>query len=477
MLNDNKVSGKVLLLGQIECLSPIHVGSGRDTHSDLDIIRDVEGVPLIPATSFIGVLRHVMQQHTAAEVEAPQDFKNFWGYAENDDGRQSKLCCTDLCFVPNGSPAIVVRDGIRIDNATGLVEQGGKFDFELVERASRFSFTVEFTYRQNDETFVKQTVRTIYDLLAEGRVHLGARTNSGFGRIRLIKEESALYAFDFTKREDVLNWLTRKPPSENAIVAEALGKPFDMGKKPFSIITTLQLKNAMIIRSYAYEPKMPDTTQLKSGDDWVIPGSSLKGAIRARSERILNTVLDKKNAQEILRDLFGYVEEKAQDNSSENEQVEQLNEVASTNGADLKHAKKGRIRVQEIVLAQDDFPTELQTRIRVDRFTGGVIEGGLFDSMPIFAPNENKTMTLHIEIDEYKDYEAGLLLLVLKDLWSGDLAVGGEKNIGRGVFEGVRAAITWGDEEIVIERDIDKLPAADRDKLQIFVNALVEERT
>jgi len=36
---------------------------------------------------------------------------------------------------------------------------------------------------------------------------------------------------------------------------------------------------------------------------------------------------------------------------------------------------------------------------------------------------------------------------VLKDLWCGDLAIGGEKNVGRGVLKGLSATIRWNNEE------------------------------
>jgi len=460
MSNDNRIKGKILWRGQIECLSPLHVGSGRDERSDLDILLDTEGKPFIPATSFIGILRHAVQERFPEKFE-----KNFWGYTENDDGRQSALCCSDLTLANAPSTDdIVTRDGIRIDNTKGLVKKGGKFDFELLERGSRFGFKFELTFREQDEAVVKQTARAIYDLLAEGGVRLGAKTNSGFGYIRLVEAETRIYLFDFSRDEngsrkaknspqdDVCNWLKQNFSEQNSISVAELGEPVSAKEKRFSITATLRLKNSLIVRSYARDPKMSDTTQLKSRKDWVIPGNSLKGAIRARAERIVNT-LELKNAEHIINELFGKVDDERRS----------------------KNAKKGRVRMWEITMAQNDFPAELQTRIRVDRFTGGVIEGGLFDSMPIFAPKQDKTMTLHLDVRNCKEYEAGLLLLVLKDLWSGDLAIGGEKNIGRGVFQGERAEIVWDDEQIILEKDMNNLSADAREKLQGLVKALVTE--
>jgi CRISPR/Cas system CSM-associated protein Csm3 (group 7 of RAMP superfamily) len=468
MSSDNKIKGKIVLHGQIECLSPIHVGNGRDEHSDLDIIRDAEGKPIIPATGFIGILRHACEERFSEQFDLTS-FINFWGYAKNQEGQQSALCCSDLTLVENASPDIATRDGICINNEKGIVKSGGKFDFELLEAGSRFDFKLEFTLREKDEAFVKQTARTIYDLLAEGRIRLGAKTNSGLGHIRLVENETKLYCFDFSQKADVRNWLTQNFSRQPTIAAAEFGAPFSARERRFSITATLRLKNSLIVRSYSRKPEMSDTTQLMSGEDWVIPGSSLKGAIRARAERIANTMLDEKKAQEIVRELFGYPKEEF----SKNKKPQQERANNATDEPDLKDAKRGRVRVQEITLTPNDFPAELQTRIRVDRFTGGVIEGGLFDSMPIFAPKEDKTMTLRLEIDDYKEHEAGLLLLVLKDLWNGDLAIGGEKNIGRGVFEGVRAEIAWINEKIIIEKNIVALKESEKATLQRFVAALV----
>jgi len=49
---------------------------------------------------------------------------------------------------------------------------------------------------------------------------------------------------------------------------------------------------------------------------------------------------------------------------------------------------------------------------------------------------------LELELRNPKDYEIGLLLLLLKDLWTGDLPIGGESSIGRGRLQGLSAEIS-----------------------------------
>ncbi len=450
-----RIKGKILIKGQIKCLSPVHVGSGKGKYSNSDIQLDAIGNPFIPSTSFIGVLRHAFEKYIFIEPELKPSFKDFWGYAEKENSQQSAIFSSDLTFLADKSPEVFIRDGIRIDNEKGIVQEGGKFDFEVIERESCFQFYIELTYHEKNEIFVKATARTIYELLKNQYIQIGAKTNSGFGKICLLDQETTIYVFDFSKKMDVFYWLTQNFSQENVISLNALGQPFDFPNRYFSIITRLKLKNSLIIRSYSREPEMPDATQLKFKNDWVIPSSSLKGAIRARAERIANT-LELKDAKKIIDELFGNVDDEHR----------------------AKDAKKGKIQIEEITLEEGIFQTELQARIKVDRFTGGVIEGGLFDSMPIFAPSEESKksiITLQIKVENYIKREAGLLLLVLKDLCSGNLAIGGEKNIGRGVFEGVDIEISWDNEKIILERDFSKLSSDKKQELQGFIDALLKE--
>ena len=64
----------------------------------------------------------------------------------------------------------------------------------------------------------------------------------------------------------------------------------------------------------------------------------------------------------------------------------------------------------------------------------------------------------------------GLMLLVLKDLWTGDLSIGGEKAIGRGVFNGIFADLVLSESRIGLTDNLEAL-----DKLQTYVEKLIIE--
>jgi len=428
------IKGKILVKGKIKTLSPALIGSGEDEWSDIDVLLDSDDIPFITATSLIGVLRHY--------IDLPGEYKdklsNFWGFARYTEGKESAINCSDLLCLKNFG--ITIRDGIRIDNTKGIVEDKGKFDYQVLEKGAEFSFKMICTYTDDTEVFVKQMMATICSLLEGEKIHVGAKTNNGLGKIKLVDKK--IYNFDFTKKDDVFKWLKNELPAPLELKENA----FNITKENFSIDAIFDLKDSLIIRSYPSDPDSPDAVHIKSGDDPVIPGSSLKGAIRARAERILKTL---GKDEKISRKLFGYVDDKLRS----------------------KDAMKGKLRVEEVILPK--FAAEINTRIKIDRFTGGTIEAALFDTVPLYTNFNDKVKNVRITVRDCKDYEAGLILLVLKDLWSGDLAVGGEKNTGRGVFEGYHASITWGKDTIKLERNLVQTSIGDQNKLEALVRTLV----
>jgi hypothetical protein len=110
--------------------------------------------------------------------------------------------------------------------------------------------------------------------------------------------------------------------------------------------------------------------------------------------------------------------------------------------------KRSRLYADEAVLSGAGRHMK-QTRIRVDRFTAAPVDGGLFHSAPIWKERDGK-FTLNWRIREPKPCDIALLLHLLRDLWTGDLPIGGEKNVGRGVLSGHQAVLTLPDKQTVL---------------------------
>jgi hypothetical protein len=90
------------------------------------------------------------------------------------------------------------------------------------------------------------------------------------------------------------------------------------------------------------------------------------------------------------------------------------------------------------------------TRIRIDRFTQGVYSGALFDEEPEYCGRTQ----VRLELRKPRDGDCGLLLLLLKDLLSGDLHVGGAGSVGRGVVKGTARLQFPDGREATIESDL-----------------------
>jgi CRISPR/Cas system CSM-associated protein Csm3 (group 7 of RAMP superfamily) len=445
----------LLLRGIIELAKPALIGSGKSEQTEMDVILDSEGKPFIPATSLVGVLKHRIEEMYDSKGKK-DNINEFWGFAGKEDGRGSALACSDLTCI-SGDYKINTRDGIAIDTLTGMVQPGAKYDYQVVEPGAKFQLEMEVLIKSNhDSSFFTEMFAAIIHALVSESIHIGAKSNNGLGKIKLIDYKT--YQVNFSEKEHIKKWFAYLDGRDvSHLPSIELPASFNVkrGDGYMSIEAEFKLLSSFIVRSYTEDPGAPDSVNIQSGGHYILPGSSMKGAIRARAERILNTL---NKPPEILEKLFGNVEK--------------------NNGKKLR----GKVRIQETDIEKveiddsvtDSYKAELQTRIKIDRFTGGTMEGALFDSMPLFRDKNNrKSFKIKLEVNNCEKHEAGLLLLILKDLWTGDLAVGGEKSIGRGVLHGCRADINLFGEAITMEEDAAKLPSPGKERLQEAVDALV----
>ncbi|MDD2444298.1 MAG: RAMP superfamily CRISPR-associated protein, partial [Desulfotomaculaceae bacterium] len=202
-----------------------------------------------------------------------------------------------------------------------------------------------------------------------------------------------------------------------------------------------------------------DTAHLHSWrGDKIVPilsGASLAGALRSRALRIAKTFGDSAVTNELITDLFG------PDKQNEN-------------------PKASRLIVEEKEIIN---PSEMVVnRVRIDRFTGGAYRSALFDESPIFGLNETQVQ-IDLMVQNPKDEDVGLLLLLLKDLWTGDLPLGGETGIGRGRLKGLEARLTGKnnglfEKEWLLKRSTDDrliIEGNSQDLLEAYVQSFIRE--
>ena len=117
-----------------------------------------------------------------------------------------------------------------------------------------------------------------------------------------------------------------------------------------------------------------------------------------------------------------------------------------------------------------------QTRNRIDRFTGSTIDSALFCEEPVWQQKrDEKTVTLKASLKNCSKAEAGLMLLLLKDLWLGNMNIGSGRGVGRGVLRGVHCQIDYAGKTYTMENKNGFTLTGNKDELEACVQALVGE--
>lgn len=433
MENKPQIIGKILLKATITNTSPLLIATGKGDTTDFEVIKDKNGKPFIPAAGFAGMLRASFEAHKSRFDTG--HLKYFWGTDADETKKienvtkkgqiyQSHIIIDDLRL--QGEHALAVRDGVAIEHKTNTAQKGSKYDYELIEKGAKFSLQMEITIRDGfDKGIFLQFLHYIIENGKQGHYQQGAFKTNGFGILEWAKKEDKnedvnVYVFDFPK--DGKAWLAYCKNNETSAAkaysfSEADKKLGSINKNALIIKGTFSIKNALIIGSAkgGIESGLDKTHLKDSAEDAIFTAKSARGPIRHRALRILNTINeDTKANKEIINKLFGFVDEKA------------------------KKAQKGRFKTFEVEITGANS-TQIQPRIKIDRFTGGTIEGALMQTQPLW--HEKERFELTFEIENCTAADAGLMLLVMKDLMTEDLPMGGEKAIGRGLLNGSSLSI------------------------------------
>ncbi|WP_448542967.1 RAMP superfamily CRISPR-associated protein [Roseiflexus sp.] len=485
LAKSRQISGRWVIEGDLVLQTPTHLGNG-DTDGIVDmplLLDEATGRALLPGTSLAGALRNYLRERRHGFEQRAADAlieALFGGEKGNDEGNQSALIIDDAL---GAMPQIELRDGVRIDPITRTAKidvdngilRGYKYDLQLLEAGTTFPLRMELLLsRGNDQQQMKQMLALALHGLEAGEVAIGLRKRRGFGVCRV--ERWRVTRYDFTKPTDLLAWLAEDHPDwkfapgdqrSGQHIADLLGVSLERvedRRNLCRIHAHFIIDGSLLIRAgFGEQDRGPDTVHLHSARPGgarkpVLSGTSLAGALRHRAERILRTIGNAAQATTMIDNMFG---------------------PARITSGDKQKARSSRLIVSETVI---ENPVNLvQNRIRIDRFTGSVHGTGLFNEQPVFGKNDT-LVAIDLTLRNPRDAEIGLLLLLLKDLWTGDLPLGGEVGIGRGRLKGVEAVIEtpqYKAKPLTISAvDGDRrLTVSDRSTLERYVAALHTEAT
>ena len=439
-----------MTFSRYELTSELHIG-GVDPVPD----RDGEGTvirfcrnglkePTIPGRSIRGAVRAVCDVARQALKDAGDpatqdggvfskaswvslwgDDTDYTGRSANDRGlpgdaslpiRKSALTFHAVSFPADQT--MTTRHGVGIDRTTGAASDGALYEHEFLPRGSTFDIRITAEGR-DDETMgrdqsegipepassdtVKKLLEFIVDVLTSDTVSLGGRTGSGQGKIRVIEPKlrrlsGTTDAGTLTTPADILNALIGQDEEGTSLPLELGGWTLEEPARitiewwsPTGIFVaedeklTKQRKeeaqkkdpSANGVTEPLRDPSVPwDEAQL------LIPGTSIRGALRSQASRIARTVLAAQRELEPFTSQDIHEQTAAEPN--------------------LVRYMFGCTEYRGAITVHDCLSTDRKNRIEVthnviDRWTGGVVNGGLFTEA-VYLGTEWEPITIDIDL-------------------------------------------------------------------------------
>ncbi len=393
------------------CTQPLHIGNAMGSKEEV-LIHPADDLPFIQASSIAGACRDYFSKEYGEEAA-----RQLFGTGETGCG--SRICFTDGIF-SGDRPVLELRPRLRIDRRTGscsrstikgTVQQSGqKFQVEYIGAGAEFVCYI-YLYEESMVHETEQMLAAVH----QGLVQFGGLKSSGCGFLKL--QALGKKVFTMTQAQDRRAWA-----AEDELPAEAYedilsGLRTDTRRgQAYEIFVSGQTEGSMLVKSIAIANaggKTSFCTNLKNAaQEYIVPGSSFKGALRNQMEKIA----DYMGRQELITDTFGYTKDLTGD------------------------GKSGNIVFYDTVVGkrEENERMELSNRIHIDKFTGGVMDGGLFQEKNIAGELE-----FHISVKDQNDPDStcGLLLLALRDLAIGLVNIGSGYAVGKGMITVERIVI------------------------------------
>ena len=460
--------------------------------------RDGNDRPILTGRSVKGALRAACRRHleerpndAVAAVLTPEALRRLWG----DEGKKSasaplRAACLTVHTVPlipeaddagGADGTLPSRMGNAIDRYWGSVADGALFEHEYLPAGKPLTLVITAQAGLPDgvavpagavEPATPEQIETLFELLLglfrSERISFGGRRGAGWGRVRPDARPEASF-WTLTRAplgscDDLVRWLSGGQNTAGEIAPVDCGGPDRMRitvewNSPTGIlvadprISETELKRKRQEKEKReraaqeadqgggqgdvrddYVPAVQMRTDTAEGERLVLPGSSVRGALRSRASRIARTILaarrepvddwsntgvhDQLAADPVLvRDLFGSTEQ------------------------------RGALTVLDTLAVPRRKPRNIPHNAG-DRWTGGVAGGALYGEEVHDAQWGDLTLELdpnsfspQANVNRRKAAWC-LLGLVLAELAAGTLPLGsrGTRGLGQVRVTGIRIA-------------------------------------
>ena len=441
----------------VELTSELHIG-GVDPVPERDgegtVIRfNRNGLkePTIPGRSIRGAVRaacNALREERKSEddplaaddgIFSDSNWESLWGddlaHHEGDSPddvlpvRRSALTFHAVSFPEykdsdSGESPLQRRHGVGIDRTTGAASDGALYEHEFLPRGTKFDIRITAEGRDGEKMgrdqsdgipepasseSVKKLLEVIVDVLTSGAVCLGGRTGSGQGTIQVIEPKlrstgKTTDAGALTAPSDVLDALIGEDEEGTPI-------PLELGgwspQEPARIRITWWSPTGIFVAEDEKLTKQrkaqKEAENRKKGIDeevhevvyplrdpsvaWdeaqlLIPGTSIRGALRSRASRIARTVLASRDDFERLA------------SHDIHEQIAAEQNLVRYMFGSTEY--RGALTVHDCLSTKRGKLIEV-THNAIDRWTGGVIDGGLFTEA-VYLGTHWEPITIDIDL-------------------------------------------------------------------------------
>lgn len=460
---------RLTITGLLIADSPIHVGGGTGVEIDRPCVVDGAGRWIVPGTSLAGILRDRLPSEYAG--------KDWWGdaadsheEAERDAVERGEKADRDAdTKVSNGghgASRIIVDDAVgprpgdvgvplsqtdyhvSIDGRWGTARPGSLFSIESVPVGTRFEFRCTIDPPSSADLGDQVRMASQIVELLTGGLTVGARGGSGQGRVRLIDERvterrrgsrddlRALMEGAGTARDRVERTI-KLPPV--ASPAGQLGDSWCLGVQALGPVLVAEHPPGTGFDVVPRTHRVGDRVHL------IIPGSSMRGVLRAHATRIVRTAVSGRSDGDgsdgnptpnaLLELLFGSTKRRG---SLEVRDLLSLRSwSASEWNALLRSDREGRTEALRSTNSSVDEGGNRRTllivgdHVAIDRWTGGARKGALYSVLEPWLSGTEDWAPLHIRFS-WRSIESNaleraarcLITLVLQDFADGRLGVG-----------------------------------------------------
>ena len=420
----------------IEAETPLAIGSGeKDIVTDARVIRDVNRLPYIPGTAVAGVIRSILNV---------KDDDPLWGFQKKNIGRGSEIIFTEAKILDSkGKPVDGLKDSedigkdpllqnyeeLPIRQHVSITEKGvaahtGKFDEEVVFKGTRFCFEIEIVSANEDLNKLENLICAV----RTQTFRLGGNTRSGFGKVKVVSVKTKVldlntedglrdYLNKSSNLEDDSNWWDNVAEKDSTEIPDQDYVSYELNLQPVDFI--------LFGSGYGDTEGNADMTTVHENvvhegtlnDQSLIPGTSVKGALRHRIAFHYNKIIADKEPENVaiapknkaVQELFGYQDDRAH---------------------------RGNTLISDVFVKP--LKSELITHVSIDRFTGGATGGALFTEQTDYGKGIHLSLNLQVKESVLKDKDIEKALeMALKDVCNGMLPLGGGVNRGNGIFKGV----------------------------------------